>query len=216
MPGPRTAGKHARATTKRFARRGLLLLAALMGGGVSAGVAWGFFTPRFVIVELVVLAGLLAIERRLVPAMDRWDRGATGEEHVGKILERLRDHDWHVVHDLDLGRGNVDHVIVGPPGVLTVETKSHGGRIDVTRLDAKMLKQAYAQAKAVSELTGQDASPLLVFSRAYLYPRPVSRQRGVVVLPARMLKGHLERRDAELSPEDARSLYERLLALQAS
>jgi hypothetical protein len=52
---------------------------------------------------------------------------------------------------------------------------------------------------------------LLVFSNAYL-DRPVSRQRGVLVLPARMLAGHLERRERKLGDSEVERLHARLLA----
>jgi hypothetical protein len=166
-------------------------------------------------VEILAIGAMVAYDRRYFPVVDRWDRGATGEEEVGRILERIAG--WHVLHDVNLGRGNIDHVIVGPGGLITVETKSHGGRIDVSRLDERMLKQAYAQAKLISSLTGEKASPLLVFSRAYLFPRPVSRHRGVVVLPARMIEGHLARRKPVFSEDDAAALRLRLeQALQAA
>jgi hypothetical protein len=74
-----------------------------------------------------------------------------------------------------------------------------------------MLKQAYAQAKHLERITGQRVAPLLVFSDAYL-DRPVSRRSGVVVLPARMLAGHLDRRPARLSPAQVDELHRRLAA----
>jgi hypothetical protein len=206
------AGQHARKRARSLALRGLLMLAALLMVGVVAALAWGFVSLEFFIAELAIIGLLYGIDRSFVPMFERWDRGATGEEHVGQILERLRDHGWHVLHDIDMGRGNVDHLLVGPAGVLTVETKSHGGRIYAPGIDEKMLKQAYAQAKAVSEACDVKAQPLLVFSRAYLYPRAVSRQRGVVVLPARSLPGHLARRKSVLSEAEARELYARVVA----
>jgi Nuclease-related domain len=146
-----------------------------------------------------------------VPVVDRWLRGAAGEERVGAILDALHDRGWRALHDVDTGRGNIDHVLVGPGGVLSVETKSHRGRVSVEHLDERMFKQAYAQAKHVERITGQRVAPLLVFSDAYL-DRPVSRRRGVTVLPARMLAGHLGRRTARLSAGEVDDLYRRLAA----
>lgn len=212
----RRAGQFARAKTRHLALRGLVALSGLVLAGVIAGLAWGFASSRFLLVELAALGLMGAIDRFALPVIDRWDRGAAGEEHVGTVLEDLRGAGWHVLHDIDLGRGNVDHVIVGPAGVLTIETKSHGGRLDIQRLDERMLKQAYAQSKAVSELVGLAVTPLLVFSRAYLYPRAVSRQRGVIVLPARMLPGHLQRRAPVLNADEALVVYERLRSAVAA
>ncbi len=54
-----------------------------------------------------------------------WRRGAEGEEEVARHLARLPD-SWVVLHDLPIGdRGaNVDHVAIGPGGVVTMNTKN--------------------------------------------------------------------------------------------
>ena len=50
--------------------------------------------------------------------------GIEGEKAVGQFLERLRENGYQVFHDL-IGTGfNVDHVVIGPAGVFTVETKT--------------------------------------------------------------------------------------------
>ncbi len=128
---------------------------------------------------------------------------------VGAILDALTTSGRLTLHDVTGGRGNIDHVLVGPGGVFTIETKSHGGRRSVAAIDPRWLKQAYAQRKLVERLAERQVEALLVFSRAY-FDRPVSRQRGVVVLPARMLAGHLERRPVQLPPEEVRALHARL------
>jgi len=74
-----------------------------------------------------------------------------------------------------------------------------------------MLKQAYAERKTLERLTGMRADALLVFSRAYL-DRPVSRQRGVLVLPARMLAGHLACRERKLDAAEVDRIHSQLVA----
>lgn len=188
-----------------------MMLAAVVVIGALAALAFGFRSTEFLITELAAIGALWAIDRFWSAKIDRWDRGATGEEHVGGVIDRLAASGWRAIHDVSLGRGNVDHVLVGPAGLLTVETKSHGGRIAARGIDRRMLSQSYAEAKLIERITGREVSPLLVFSRAYLTPA-VSRQRGVVVLPARMLAGHLARRPAVLAPEEVETLHARLLA----
>ena len=47
-----------------------------------------------------------------------------GERAVGEFLERLRGDGYQVFHDV-LGEGfNLDHVLIGPAGVFTIETKT--------------------------------------------------------------------------------------------
>mgnify|MGYP003419092272 FL=1 len=50
--------------------------------------------------------------------------GRDGEKIVGQSLEKLRAKGYLVFHDIDTGRGNTDHVLVGPDGVFTIETKT--------------------------------------------------------------------------------------------
>jgi hypothetical protein len=209
----RRAGQHARDTTRQLAVRVLLAVVALVAVGLAVGTVLGFRSTGFALAEVVAIAAMLFLDRVAFPVVDRWDRGADGEEHVGRILDGLHDSGWLTLHDVDTGRGNIDPVLVGPGGVLTVETKSHPGRLAVAHLDERMLKQAYAQAKHVERITGHKATALLVFSRAYL-DRPVGQRRGVTVLPARMLGRHLARR-RELAPPEVADLHRRLSAALA-
>lgn len=208
------AGGHARGSARRLARRGLTALLALVLAGTATGVLAGFTSTVFVVAEIAVIAGLLWLDRRTIPAMERWRRGASGEEHVGRILDGLARDGWLAIHDVNTGHGNIDHVLVGPAGVLTIETKSHPGRIRVEAIDERMLRQAYAQSKHLERLIEHPVSPLLVFSRAYLN-RSVSRQRGVMVLPARLLARHLARRDAILAPSELMMLQAHVMAALA-
>ncbi len=55
-----------------------------------------------------------------------WRVGAKGEEKVGRELAKLPD-GWHVLHAVPIGdRGSdIDHVVIGPRGVFTLNTKHH-------------------------------------------------------------------------------------------
>jgi hypothetical protein len=120
---------------------------------------------------------------------------------VGSLLEELSEAGWQVIHDVSLGRGNVDHILIGPGGVFTVETKSHPGPVRVARVHGATLSQAQAQRKAIERVTDLEVEPLIVFSRAWV-DRPMARRKGVRVLPARMLLGYLGKRPAKLSPQE--------------
>lgn len=139
-----------------------------------------------------------------------WSQGAEGEEVVGEILERLSSDDWCVIHDVSFGRGNIDHIAIGPGGVFTIETKSRAGKIWLDRLDPKMLSQAYAEKKGLEEIVGMEVQPLLVFSRAYIVDRVPAWRRGVAILPARMLGAYLCRRRTTISAERAAEIYRHL------
>jgi hypothetical protein len=207
----RVAGQHARRRVRVLALRTLVMLVAIVVITLVAGIALGWRSLSFVVVEIIAIAAMTLLDKLAFPIIDRWDRGATGEEHVGKILDSLADEGWRPIHDIDTGRGNIDHVVIGPGGVFTVETKSHPGRIRAANVDPAMLRQSYAQCKTLERMTGIQVRPLLVFSRAYLTPA-VSQQRGVTVLPARMLAGHLARRGRRLDAGEINRIHSQLRA----
>ena len=57
-----------------------------------------------------------------------WRRGAEGEEEVAYQLRKLGDA-WRVIHSVPVGTGDtdIDHVVIGPSGVFTLNTKNHLG-----------------------------------------------------------------------------------------
>ena len=65
---------------------------------------------------------------------EMYERGALGERATGAILDALRAEGWAVFHDVrwpDRVRANIDHVVVGPPGLFVIDSKNWSGRIDV-------------------------------------------------------------------------------------
>jgi hypothetical protein len=72
---------------------------------------------------LCILAGTV-----LIRSGYKFHLGAVGERRVAHVLDRFPD-DWFVVHDLVVGRAQIDHIIVCPRGVYTLETKHYRGTI---------------------------------------------------------------------------------------
>lgn len=66
----------------------------------------------------------------LSPDSRPWYLGAEGEREVGAILARRLGQDWTVLHAVPVGTGDsdIDHVVIGPPGVFTINTKNHAGK----------------------------------------------------------------------------------------
>ncbi len=214
----RTAGQHARATVVRLRLRTLVTLGILAVATAALGRLFGLHDLRFLFAELALLASMFVISRYVLPLVARRDRGAAAEEHVGSLLSALNPSDWHVIHDASLGHGNVDHILIGPPGAFTVETKSHPGPVRVGRVHGSTIRQAQAQRNAIEKATGLSVEPMLVFSRAWV-DRPLARRKGVRVLPARMLIGHLSKRSTKLTQVEIDEAAERLkhaLVQQAS
>jgi Nuclease-related domain len=210
-PTTRVAGQHARTIVKRLRLRTLVALGILAVATALLGRTFGLHDVRFLGAELALLGAMFAVSRFVLPLVERHDRGATGEEQVGGMLDVLRGRSWRVIHDASLGNGNVDHILIGPAGVFTVETKSHPGPVRVARVHGTTLTQAQAQRRAIERVTGLEVESLLVFSRAWI-DRPLARRKGVRVLPARMLSRYLERLPARLEPQQVALAHERVAA----
>ncbi|WP_123080371.1 nuclease-related domain-containing protein [Streptomyces sp. ADI95-16] len=57
---------------------------------------------------------------------DSWRTGLVGEQRVGRELERLERQGWRVLHAIPLPRQvDIDHLLIGPGGVFTINTKRH-------------------------------------------------------------------------------------------
>lgn len=108
-----------------------------------------------------------------------WRVGAEGERIIGRQLQKLEKDGWTVVHDVPIGeRGsNIDHVLVGPGGVFTVNSKYHVGKSIWCAGDVVMVgghKQPYVRN---ARFEASRASKLL--SAAHGAPVPVT---GLVVI----------------------------------
>lgn len=64
--------------------------------------------------------------------IERWRQGADGEKATARALQRVVADGWLLINDIDIGRGNVDHVLVGPPGVFLLDSKNLHGVLSVS------------------------------------------------------------------------------------
>ena len=97
-----------------------------------------------------------------------WRRGAEGEEEVGRQLRKLGDR-WKVIHNVPIGNSDtdIDHVVIGPPGVFTLNTKNHlGGRVTVTA-KAIYVNGTFQPYLPKSRAEGKRATKLLTTSYGY-------------------------------------------------
>lgn len=65
----------------------------------------------------------------LAPAARSWFKGAIGERRVAAELDRLGPA-FTVLHAVPVGTGStdIDHLVVGPTGVFSINTKNHSGQ----------------------------------------------------------------------------------------
>ena len=96
----------------------------------------------------------------LYPDARASNRGANGELVTGWWLGRLPE-GWHVINDVPVGEAgtNIDHVVVGPGGVFTINTKNLTGKVWVgaksilhDRRRTDFLPKTSAEARRASQL----------------------------------------------------------------
>jgi hypothetical protein len=90
-------------------------------------------SPVLVVCLLALAAVLVATAiRRARDRARRWAAGAAGERETAAILAGLERHGFVALHDRRMprfDRANIDHLVVGPTGVFTVETKRYAGEV---------------------------------------------------------------------------------------
>jgi len=145
-----------------------------------------------------------------------------GEKAVGQFLDTLRASGYQVFHDV-VGEGfNVDHVVIGPAGIYTIETKTwkkpQRGSPEI-QFDGELLTaagrtpdrdpviQAKAQAGWMKQLlqasTGKSyfVRPVIVFPGWYVKASRESR-RDLWVLEPKALPSFLAQENAQIPAED--------------
>ncbi|MFD7460286.1 MULTISPECIES: nuclease-related domain-containing protein [unclassified Streptomyces] len=110
---------------------------------------------------------------------DSWRKGLAGEKRVGAELNRLARHGWRVLHSIPLAnKVDVDHLLIGPGGVFSINTKHHHKRAvwvgdDSVKVDhgkpAPYARKSRAEAKRVARVLEHycgfpvPVEPVLVF-----------------------------------------------------
>jgi hypothetical protein len=196
---------------------------------VTAGLEWYRYLvpqkPAPVLFTVFALAAIALFAWRIFkvfPELRNLRLAIDGEKAVGQFLESLRERGYKVFHDLVSDRFNVDHVIIGPAGVFTIETKTWRKpargepRIDFDgeklvaagrEPDRDPVIQAKAQAswlqRIVKESTGRAVivRPVVVFPGWYVKQSEGST-REIWVLEPKALPGFLDHEENRLTPED--------------
>ena len=133
-----------------------------------------------------------------------WKHGTEPEEGVGGLLEALPDR-YFVFHDYLTKKGHIDHVVVGPKGILTIDTNARNGVVTHDRgnlllngnpVETDFIKQAWERSFAIRDLLAQKwvctlrPKPVIVFTDAEV--RGSGRIRGVEIIGIGDLQGLLE------------------------
>jgi len=109
----------------------LNFLSIALVAGVSCFVVGLLVHP---VLSLIPLFAASPLARRQYSAAARYRKGSLGEDLVSSLLSGLSD-EFYLINDIKLPghRGNIDHVLVGPCGVVVIETKHYRGLIRCDR-----------------------------------------------------------------------------------
>ncbi len=152
-------------------------------------------------------------------------QGRDGERLIGQTLERLRESGYRVLHDI-VGDGfNIDHVLIGPTGVYTIETKTiskpakgpceityDGETVSVNGYtpDRNPIVQAKAQAHWIKGFMKEVIAGDLLIRSVVLYPgwfvKPQPKGCDVWVLNPDLLPGFLKNERKALDKRDIQAI----------
>lgn len=151
-------------------------------------------------------------------------RGLQAEKSVGQYLEQFRAQGYQIFHDIPGESGgkkfNLDHVIIGPKGIFTIETKyahkKHGqakirydGKqilIDGYKPERNPVSQAKAQGKWLFERllsgTGKKCfvQPVVVYPGWFVENR-AGRNAAVWVINEKALAAFIDKQNRSVSEE---------------
>jgi Nuclease-related domain len=207
-----------------------LMLALFMV--VIAGLEWWRFYFNQKPNPLIYTgAAVLAVAYAAFKVWRTWRRirnlkqGRDGERAVAQYLEWFRSANFFVFHDIPNGDANIDHVLIGPQGVFTIETKTlskpergpckitlEGGllRANGRVLDRDPLIQAKAQAGWLRGFLSESqfkayVHPVVVFPGWFIEPFD-NKAVGAWVVEIKALQGFIANEPERHTREEVKAM----------
>ena len=217
-----------------------LLLTGMLA--IITAFAWsqhfGFPSPdpnALTALTIISLAATAVATLRTIKHARLINRGIAAEKAMGQFLEQFRAQGYKVIHDIPVKAGdktfNIDHLLIGPNGIFTIETKSWRkpprGQCIVTYDGQKVLingqtpdrdpiAQAMGQAawvwdylKSCTALTSIPIMPLVVFPGWYIDYLQAGDAR-VKVANEHLIWACIQSSPHALAPHDAKLIESRL------
>lgn len=178
-------------------------------------------TPRHRVRNLVARVLGVKTERS-------WRVGAKGEEKVGKELTKLPD-GWHVLHAVQVNDADtdIDHVVIGPAGVFSLNTKRHPDdkvtvyerALYVNGVKVDYLHKSRGEARRASRLlTDACGFPVPVRSAIVFVDLADIKEKGrpdeVLIATRRRLVNLLQSLPVSLSPDEVRTIQQQACSSQ--
>ena len=189
---------------------------AVVAASVTAWLAAAQVAPDLAALPSITVAAALAwgLRFRVAPDTLAWRHGAAGERRTARLLAPLERHGWAVLHDLAIpgSKANIDHLVIGPGGVVVIDTKRYRGRL---RLDAdgllwhgrhllvSALRKTLWEADQVDEVLGVADIGVAAVMAVHGTKVPWGRLHadGVLVAPAQRVPDLLQALPPILGPE---------------
>ena len=145
-----------------------------------------------------------------------WFRGVPGEQEVQAVLAELESRDYQLLRDVKVRSGSITRVVIGPPGVFAIETKSWWPMYVSLRhrlINGSWEKERHTQEfrRATTELRERlravaiedRVENVLVLTRVALPSGPV-RLHNLTMIDTPTLLPFIETRSERLSPNQVR------------
>jgi hypothetical protein len=198
-------------------------VAVVLAAAVTAGLLGAQLVLDLAGLLMTVAAGL-GWRLRFRPSADTlaWRRGAAGERRTARLLAPLERRGWAVLHDLAIPgtQANIDHLVIGPGGVLVIDSKQYRGRLQLDHdgmvwhgrhLLVSSLRKVLWAADQADEVLGiadvQVAAIVAVHGTAV--PWGCLQADGVTIVPARRVPDLLQALPPVLGPERVAWLADR-------
>jgi hypothetical protein len=174
-------------------------------GSIQAIASLGLTVMVIVSVKIFHLAETMGDKnKKFTDRAIAWKQGAVAEESVDGLLEALPNN-YFVISDFVTKKGTTDYIVVGPKGILTIETKSHKGIVtnnggnllrDGHLFEEDIIKQTWAQSYFVRDLLAEKGvcalrtQPVIVFTDADVQVK--EKVRGVKIIGIKDFHAFLE------------------------
>ena len=108
--------------------------------------------------RLGALGGVLARVVHEPQSTKAWKQGAKGEVRAGaRLAKRLKGTDVMLLHDRRIaGKGNIDHLAVGPGGITVIDTKNYNGKVSVASVGG-----LFSERRTILKIAGRDQTKLI-------------------------------------------------------
>ena len=237
-PGPRGGyGSPGRSALKTYRQQRAAELAGWarsagwrVAASIAVGVLAGALLPAAGLGRLALPVGLAAaavagwrLRFRLSRDTRAWRDGARGERATARLLRRLGRHGYVVFHDVAIPGtpANADHLLIGPPGVILVDSKRYSGQVTQTP-DGRVwhnhhpmdhtLRSLRLETAAISVALGVRVRPVVCVHHAQVAHGGLTAG-DVEILPARRLRGMLRSSRQQLGEADVAALVAHALSV---